>query len=163
MNSDHTRTLGGLCLLASLVMFAACFTPSREKAIDSAIEQVKETMRVALPDVAHPEPYKYQDAGDCALVPGLNSSRESLRYQAEIKLPPGDNGVARQEKAIQHWVDKGATVRTLSYRPGPPNEVDYKGGRIMAFAMQLPGRMKEPTDSAEFWIVVTTPCISKVD
>src|SRR5687767_15277015 len=115
--------LGVLTLLAT-----SCnpLGPSRESGIETAREQVKETMRVALPDVSHPEPYEYEDAGDCALVPGLNSSKETLRYQAEIPLPAGDNGLERQARAVKHWIDKGGSLRKLPYDTGkPPNEVNY--------------------------------------
>src|SRR5687767_13050341 len=123
--------LGVLTLLAT-----SCnpLGPSRESGIETAREQVKETMRVALPDIPHPEPYEYEDAGDCALVPGLNSTKETLRYQVEVPLPDGDDGVQRQARAIQHWVDKGATIRELPHRPGPPMEVEYEGGSIMVFS-----------------------------
>jgi hypothetical protein len=118
-------------------------------------------MRVAFPDLPHPEPYKYEDAGDCALVPGLNSSKETLRYQAEITLPEGDNGIERQALAIKHWVDKGGTIRDLPYRPGPPSEVDYRGGSVMAFSTGSRPGMQRVQGREAFWIVATTPCIPK--
>jgi hypothetical protein len=152
-----------LFLIIASVVFSGCFGPNREKAIENAISQVKETMDVAVPDLPHPEPYKYQDAGDCALVPELPSSKETLRYQVQLPLLAGDDGLERQARAVQHWVDKGGTIRTLPYRNGPPNEVDYKGGSIMAFAMQRRGRSNEESGQAEFWIVATTPCIPKID
>src|SRR5688572_1342189 len=152
--------------IAVITMASACsgpFGPSRERAIAAAKDQVNETMRIALPDVPHPEPYEYEDAGDCALVPGLNSSKETLRYQVKITLAPGDDGQARQATAVQHWVGKGAQVRDLPYRSGPPAEVNYQGGSIMAFAMQQRGRSNEAVGTVEFWIVATTPCIPKAD
>ena len=152
--------IAALCLLS---ISCTPFGPSRERGIQTAIEQVKETMRVALPDVTHPEPYEYEDAGDCALVPGLNSTKESLRYQVQVPLPAGDDGVQRQARAIQHWVDKGATIRELPYRPGPPNEVNYEGGSIMAFSTGGRPDMPRRTAHAEFWIVATTPCIPKAE
>lgn len=118
-------------------------------------------MAIALPDLNHPEPYRYQDAGDCALVPGMNSSKETLRYQVEVPLPYGDKGLHRQANAVKYWVDKGGTIRTLSYDTGrPPAEVSYNGGSIMAFAM--PRRDRSGTEGeSTFVIVATTPCIPK--
>ena len=153
------------CLVLAVAACSGPFGPSRQGAIEQAIEQVKETMRVALPDVPHPEPYKYEDAGDCALVPGLNSTKETLRYQVAVPLPAGDDGAERQARAVRHWVDKGATIRELPYRKGPPSEVNYKGGSIMAFStgsrpdMSARNRSGQP----EFWIVATTPCIPKAE
>jgi len=153
------------CLLLALVGCSGPFGPSRQGAIDRAIEQVKETMRVALPDVPHPDPYEYEDAGDCALVPGLNSSKETLRYQVAVPLPPGDNGIERQARAVQYWVDKGGTIRELPYYNGPPSEVNYKGGSIMAFSTGSRPDMSARNQSGrpEFWIVATTPCIPKAE
>ncbi len=113
---------------------AGPFGPSRETAIRDAIDQSKETMRVAVPDIDHPEPYKYSGAGSCALAPGLNSTRETLRYQAEVPLPAGDDGAERQRRAIQHWIDKGAKPRQLPNKTSAA-EVEYQGGKIHAFAM----------------------------
>lgn len=155
------RLISAPVMLITTMLIAACFGPSREKAIENAIEQVKETMEVAFPDLPHPEPYKYQDTGDCALVPGLSSSKETLRYQVELNLPPGDDGIQRQARAIQHWVDKGAVIRTLPYRTGPPSEVNYKGGSIVAFAMQRGERSKVAARPVDFFIVATTPCVPK--
>ncbi len=151
--------------LALLLFSASCgiFGPSRERAIEDAIAQVKETMGVAIPDLKQPEPYKYEGGGDCALVPGLSSTKEMLRYQVEIGLPAGDDGRERQARAVQHWVDKGGTIRTLPYPNGPPSEVDYKGGSITAFAMNRSGRSNETGGPTQFWIVATTPCIPKID
>ncbi|MEP7149262.1 MAG: hypothetical protein ABI857_10295 [Acidobacteriota bacterium] len=151
--------------ILAVLLFSSCsgpFGPSRERAIENAIAQVKETMSVAVPDLQQPEPYKYEGGGDCALVPGLSSSKEMLRYQVEIALPAGDDGLERQARTMQHWVDKGGTIRTLPYPNGPASEVDYKGGSIMAFAMQR-GRTKESTGPTEFLIVASTPCVPKID
>lgn len=146
-------------------LFIACsagpFGPSRKWAIETAIKQVKETMAIALPDLDHPEPYRYEDAGDCALVPGMTSSRETLRYQVQVHLPHGDDGLDRQANAIKYWVDKGAAIRTLSYDTGrPPAEVEYNGGSILAFAMPRRDR-SGATGESSFYIVATTPCIPK--
>ncbi len=154
--------------LAAL-LFSSCsgpFGPSRERAIENAIAQAKETMSVAVPDLSQPEPYKYEGGGDCALLPGLSSTKEMLRYQVEIVLPDGDDGLERQARAVQHWVDKGGTIRTLPYNNGPPNEVNYKGGSITAFAMARGQRSNESSGSSgptQFWIVATTPCVPKID
>lgn len=153
--------------LALITAFAFCTACSihltREDAIERAIDQAKETMRVAIPDVPHPEPQKYEDSGDCAWVPGLNSTKETLRYQARILLPPGDDGLERQARAIKYWTEKGATVRDLPYRTGPPAEVEYRGGRIMAFT--LPGYLRGGTSDGNFTfhVSVTTPCIPKAE
>lgn len=147
-------------LIAGLLFGCSPFGPSRERAISDAISQVKETMDVALPDVPHPEPYRYQDAGDCAWVPEMPSSKETLRYQVEVPLPVGDDGLERQAKAVRHWVDKGGEIRVLPYDTGrPPVEVNYRGGSILAFAMPTRGG-KDPNLST-FYIVATTPCIAK--
>lgn len=151
--------IGGL--VVSVIGFTACLGPSRKGAIDTAIRQVKETMTVAVPDIEHPEPYKYEDAGDCAWVPGLTSTKETLRYQVEVPLPVGDDGRERQARAVQHWVDKGGTIRQLPYQNGPPAEVNYKGGSILAFAMTMKGRNKDPYGPATLYIVATTPCVPK--
>jgi hypothetical protein len=142
----------------------ACFGPSRDRAIKEAIRNVKETMDVALPDVAHPEPYKYTGGGgDCAWVPEMTSSKETLRYQVEVPLPAGDDGIARQDRAFKHWVDKGGTIRRLSSQNEPPAEVDYRGGSILAFAMPTRGRIQDPKGPVTFYIVATTPCVPKED
>jgi hypothetical protein len=126
------------------------------------MDQVKETMAVALPDLPHPEPEKYQSAGDCALVPGLNSSKETLRYQVQVALPDGDDGVERQAQAIKHWVDKGAEIRNLPYKSGAPSEVKYQGGSIIAFAAPTGARGNAYGDTS-FVIVATTPCVPKAE
>jgi len=150
----------GSIVVACVLISCSPFGPSRQSAIDDAISQVKETMDVALPDVPHPEPYRYQDAGDCAWVPELPSSKETLRYQVEVPLPSGDNGLERQAKAVRHWVEKGGEIRVLPYDTGrPAAEVNYRGGSILAFAMQTRGG-KDPQSFA-FYIVATTPCIPK--
>jgi hypothetical protein len=151
-----------LVLIMAVIALSACFSPSRDRAIEDAIEQVKETMDVALPDAAHPEPYKYTGGGgDCAWVPELSSSKETLRYQVEVPLTPDDDGIDRQAKAVQHWIDKGGEVRSVPFRKGPPSEVDYRGGSILAFAMPTRGRIPDPQGPSTFYIVATTPCVSK--
>ena len=140
------------------VILAGCYGPDRESSIKAAIEQVKETMEIGVPELPH------EGRGDCALVPGLNSTNETLRYQAEVPLPPGDDGVLRQARVIDHWVAKGAKIRHLSYKTGPPNEVEYRGGRIMAFAMTLRGSARAGESAPYgFYIVATTPCVPKVE
>src|SRR5262245_10302009 len=106
-----------------ILLSVGCFGPSREAAIDRAVEQVEETMDVALPDLPHPEPYRYPDGGDCAWVPGLPSDEETLRYQVEVPLPAGDDGLDRQARAVAHWVQRGGTIRGVPYPNGPPAEV----------------------------------------
>ncbi len=148
--------------MALVTLLSGClFGPSRERAIKDAILHVKETMDVALPDVAHPEPYKYEDAGDCAWVPELPSSKESLRYQVEVPLPDGDDGHARQERAAKHWIEKGGKLRTMPHQSVAAAEVDYDGGSILVFAM--PDRRTKPGEQGRsmFYIVATTPCIAK--
>ena len=148
--------------LAVVIVLSACLGPSRERAIKDAIQQVKETMDVALTDMTHPEPYKYTGGGgDCAWVPELPSSKETLRYQAEIALPPGDDGRERQARAVQHWIDKGGTLRSVPYVNGPAREVDYRGGSILAFAMPTRGQKPAESTQTSFYIVATTPCVSK--
>jgi hypothetical protein len=145
-----------------VIVLSACLGPSRERAIKDAIQQVKETMDVAVPDVTHPEPYKYTGGGgDCAWVPEMTSSKETLRYQAEVPLPVGDDGRDRQVRAVQHWLDKGGKLRTVPYRQGPASEVDYDGGSILAFAMTTRRRKEDPEGLATFYIVATTPCVAK--
>ena len=149
--------------LAGFILLSGCsgpFGPSRDGAIEEAIEQVRETMEIALPDIRHPEPYRYEDAGDCALVPGLNSSKETLRYQVEVPLPEGDDGRERQAKALKHWIDKGGEPRKLSYQT-ESHEVNYRGGSIIAFAMPTRGRKSDLPGQSSFYIVATTPCIPK--
>jgi hypothetical protein len=154
-------------LITMFAFFAFCSACSvlltREEAIERAVDQVKETMRVAIPDMPHPEPHKYEDSGDCAWVPGLNSTKETLRFQAKVLLPPGDNGLERQANALQYWIEKGATVRDLPHRTGPPAEVEYRGGRIMAFP--LPGHLRggTPDGNFTFHVSATTPCIPKAE
>ena len=150
-----------LFIVATALVNYGCFGPSRERAIKEAIQQVKETMDVALPDVPHPDPYKYTGGGgDCAWVPEMTSSKETLRYQVEVPLPAGDDGRERQTRAIQHWLDKDGKLRNVPYRNGPPSEVDYKGGSILAVAMPTRGA-KDQQNSSTFYIVATTPCVSK--
>jgi hypothetical protein len=151
-----------LISLTMVIALSACLGPSRERAVKDAIQQVKETMDVALPDIAHPEPYKYMGGGgDCAWVPEMTSSKETLRYQVEVPLPEGDDGRDRQAKAVQHWIDKGGKLREVPYRQGPAAEVDYRGGSILAFALTTRRRKEDPEGMATFYIVATTPCVPK--
>src|SRR5258706_7064384 len=109
-----------LVAIMAVTSLSACLVPSRERAIKDAIQNVKETMDVAVPDVVHPEPYKYTGGGgDCAWIPEITSSKETLRYQAEVPLPVGDDGRDRQARAVQHWIDKGGKLRDVPYRQGP--------------------------------------------
>jgi hypothetical protein len=151
-------------LIIASIALAGCSGRSRGRAIKEAIQNVKETMDVALPDIVHPEPYKYTGGGgDCAWVPEMTSSKETLRYQVEVPLPVGDDGHERQARAVQHWIAKGGKLRTLPYPNGPPSEVDYDGGSILAFAMTTRGRTQDPKGPATFYIVATTPCVPKED
>jgi hypothetical protein len=151
-----------LSLITVVIVLSACFGPSRERAIKDAIQQVKETMDVALPDVSHPEPYKYMGGGgDCAWVPEMTSSKETIRYQAEVPLPLGDDGRGRQVRAVQYWIDKGGKLREVPYRQGPASEVDYNGGSVLMFAMTTRRRKEDPDGVATFYIVATTPCVTK--
>jgi hypothetical protein len=161
MQGRYAFRLSCIVLLTTIISTSGCLRPSRDRAIKDAIKQVKETMDVALPDIPHPEPYKYPDGGDCAWVPELPSSKETLRYQVEVQLPPGDDGHDRQTRAIKHWLDKGATIRELPYSNGPPSEVEYNGGSILAFAMTARGKAQDPQGPSTFYIVATTPCVSK--
>ena len=93
----------------------------------------------------------------------MNSSKETLRYQAEVPLPVGDDGRDRQARAVKHWIDKGGKLRTLPYANGPASEVDFGGGSILAFAMPTRGRTQDPHGGSTFYIVATTPCVPKED
>ena len=148
-------------VIALSICGACSLVVSREDAIGRAVDQVRESMRVGMPDLPHPTPYEYQDRGDCAWVPGLNSTKETLTYQVEVPLPLGDNGLERQARVVRHWTNKGAAVRDLPYRNGPPAEVEYRGGRIMAFPLLRHGRGRGSDDSFTFHILATTPCVLK--
>lgn len=154
--------VAGAAMIANIALTACITSTGRERATKNAIEAVKETMAVAVPELTHPEPYLYTGGGgDCAWVPGWNSSNEILSYQAELTLPAGDDGVDRQARAIKHWTDKGAEIRELPHRTGPPSEVVYGGGRIVVFAMRERGRIQDPNAPAAFYVSVSTPCVPK--
>lgn len=151
-----------ILLIAVSIVAIGCGSPSRETAIKQAIDNVKETMAIALPDLPHPEPFQHSGKSECSFVPGMPSSTEALIFQVETQLPPGDDGLVRQAKALQHWVDKGGEFRSLPHLPGPPNEVNYDGSSIMVFA--LVGRevmARNGSGPITFHIQVKTPCVKK--
>lgn len=154
------RRVAIAALAAAVVLTACVLDRDRERAIKKAVEHVKETMSAAAPEMAHPEPYFSGASGQCSL-PGWSSSKEKLRYQAEVPLSAGDDGLARQARALRYWLDKGGELYQTSTGDIPPQQVDHEGGSISVYVSLASDRLEGPHAARILNIVATTRCVPK--